>query len=394
MKVLGNLAVSFVLKEDQNAVNGWNSEMIYGQIVYRTENNEEKVSAPLALKTMPYYNDSTLMQFFNEIFFYTRTQPFFQKLSSVKTLLPTFYDSFVHSNDQTTKIILIWENLKAQGFRNHKRHSFLELDHLILMLHKLGQFHSYSYVTKHRNPKKFYTLGKWFQYAEREQIENVPNYFRLVGEIGVQRLRQDPRYSSRMTKVEEVLEKAGEFMLQVNTMKPADEPMSVLVHGDYLRGNVMFRYENSQLVDLKMIDMATCRIASPVIDLSLVLYLNADQQTRSQHWNRLIDAYYEGLCQLFGGLGVPSKESILKEFTYNTLYGYFIASHCLISLIEFDRGNKEWDLRDFLPTEYARISLGQIPENIMRDSINQMCSEDSAEVMADILRDMIDRNFI
>lgn len=339
------------------------------------------------------FKDFTLVQFFNEIIFYTRTQPVFQKLNSLKMLLPTFYDSFVHSNDQSTKIVLIYEDLRAQGFRTHKRYSFLDLDHLTLMLHKLGQFHSYSYAAKCRNPKEFYTLGNWFQYAEREMIQSMPNYFRLFGEIGVQRLRQDPHYNSRMAKIEEVLQNAEEFILQVNTMKP-EEPMAVLVHGDYLRGNVMFRYENNQLIDMKMIDMATCRMASPVIDLSLVLYLNADQQTRSQCWNKLIDTYYEGLCQLFGGLGVPSKENILKEFTYKALYGYFIASHFLQCLIEMDRGNRAWGLDEFLPAEYATLSLGEVPENIFKNCVTRMCSEDCAEAMADILRDMIDRNFI
>lgn len=369
---------------------------MFGQIVYRTQKNEEKVSVPLMLKNMPPnhpYKEYVLVQYFNEIFFYTRALPFFQQLCDLEVLLPKFYDSYVHSSPQSTDIILIHEDLKIQGFRNHERFSFLDLDHLTLMLRRLGQFHSYSYLAKSKYPQEFVSLGHWFKYAEAEIIRKRPNYFHLFAQIGLQRLRQDPRYISHIAKIEKVLDNADSLVLQVNAMEQ-EESSSVLCHGDYLRGNVMFRYENGQLVDMKLIDMATCRIASPVIDLSLVLYLNADQQTRSQHWDHLIDAYYQGLYQGSGGIGVPSKESILKEFTTKAVYGYLIASHFLPCAIRRDRVGTFHYYFDYAPTEYAGLSPNEIPELVFKDMIKKWCSEEGAEALADILRDMVDRNFI
>ncbi|KAK7579994.1 hypothetical protein V9T40_000623 [Parthenolecanium corni] len=376
---------------------GFNSGIIFGHIVYRTEQNEVKVSVPLMLKNMiskPYCQDYILVQYSNEIYFYTRALPLFQQLGDLQKHLPKFYDSYIHSSLSTTDVILIYEDLKAKGFRDHERFSFLDLEHLTLMVRALGQFHSYSYFAKSQNPLEFSALGKWFNYAEAELIRTRPNYFQLFARIGLNRLRADPRYSSHIAKVEKIIENADALVLQVNTME-RKEPMSVLCHGDFLRGNVMFRYENSQLVDMKMIDMATCRIASPVVDLSLVLYLNADQQTRSQHWDHLIDAYYEGLHQVFGGIGVPSRESILKEFTTKALYGYLIASHFLPSLIEMDRGIISSFL-DYLPSEFIGRPQSEIPESVFKDTIKRWCNEGGAEAeaLADILRDMIDRRFI
>ncbi|KAK7579993.1 hypothetical protein V9T40_000622 [Parthenolecanium corni] len=381
--------------ESEEAENGFNSRIIFGHIVYRTEKNEEKVSSPLMLKIMPTksnYKDYVLLQYVNEIFFYARALPIFQQLGNTQVLMPKCYDSYFHFGQRTSEIVLMYEDLKAQGFRNHERFSFLDLEHLTLMVRALGQFHSYSYCAKSQNPLEFSALEKWFNYAEAELIRTRPNYFQLFAQIGLNRLRADPRYSSHIAKVEKILENADALVLQVNTME-REEPMSVLCHGDFLRGNVMFRYENNQPVDVKLIDMATCRIASPVIDLSLVLYLNADQQTRSQHWDHLIDAYYEGLHQVFGGIGVPSKENILKEFTTKAVYGYLIASHFLPSMIEMDRGIKSFFCYH-TPAEYDDLPPSEIPENIFKDMMKRWCKEEEAETLANILRDMIDRHFI
>lgn len=377
-------------------VDGLNSEIKFGHIVYRNQAkaNEERISASFALKTKPTISlleDFVIAQFFNEITFHVRALPFLQQQGDVQPLLAKFYDSFVRSSAQGTEFVLIFEDLKSQGFRMHERHSFLDVDHLLLMLNRLGRFHSYSYRAKGQDLKGFQALGRWFHDAQGELAHRWPNFMDSHGLRGLKPLRHDPRYSSQLATIEKYLQNSGDFIRQWNTSEQ-DQPMSVLCHGDYLRGNIMFRYENGRPVEQKMIDLATPRLASPAIDLGGVLYLNADQQTRNQHWDRLIDAYYEGLIEVFGRDEMPSRDSILNEFKVRALYAYFIASYFLPRVLGCDLGKP--DFFELVPPEYASNREVDLPNNVYQKICEIWGGEETTEALADILRDMIDRGFI
>ena len=97
----------------------------------------------------------------------------------------------------------------------------------------------------------------------------------------------------------------------------------VLCHGDFLRNNILFRYdENEKPTHLKMVDLATWRFASPVIDVALVLYINADQKMRDENWDNLIDEYYDAVQNTFPSSKVPSKDAILAELKTNSMFAY------------------------------------------------------------------------
>lgn len=373
---------------------GLNSVIKYGNIVYHNQDKEEKISPAIAVKIKPpnpFLEDFVIAQFFNEITFHTRALPLLQQQGNVQPLLARFYDSFTQCNAGDIEFALIFENLKSQGFRTHKRFSFLDVDHLLLMLNALGRFHSYSYQAKHQNLQQFQALGRWFHDAQSEVVHCMPHFIDFHGRRGVDRLLDDSRYNSRLATVEKYLGKPSEFIKQVNTTEQ-DLPISVLCHGDYLRGNVMFRYENGQPVELKMIDLATARLASPVIDLCGVLYINADQETRNQHWDRLIDAYYEGLIEAFGRDVVPTKDSIMNEFKVKSLYAYFIASFFLPRIISMDLGKP--DFNELLPEEYSSSPEKELPPDVYLKVCEVWGGEETTEALANILRDMIDRGFI
>lgn len=296
---------------------GFNSQTSFGHMVYQID-GEEKISSALMLKILPrkalFIFDYVLIQFFNEISFYMRALPVLLGVGQVQQLLPKFFDSWIRQSANTSDVVLIFENLGPLGFRVASNYSFLDLQHLSLMLQKLGNFHAFSYrAKKGHQPSKFHSLSKWFYDSQDAIEERFPNFFSMRARRGLQRVRQDSRYAHRLANVERIVASAHQFMHRVNT-EERKESMSVLCHGDYLRGNVLFRYdENGQPCDMKMIDLAACRVASPILDLSSVLYLNADQSTRNLHWHHLIDSYHGGLRQVLGD-DAPSKESIAHEF--------------------------------------------------------------------------------
>lgn len=92
------------------------------------------------------------------------------------------------------------------------------------------------------------------------------------------------------------------------------EPLAVLCHGDFNRNNILFRYDDSgRPVDALPYDMATVRYGSPAIDLSFILYLNADRQTRNDHWDALLDVYCTTLAEEAGDVPVPNRNQIDAE---------------------------------------------------------------------------------
>lgn len=92
------------------------------------------------------------------------------------------------------------------------------------------------------------------------------------------------------------------------------EPLAVLCHGDFNRNNILFRYDdNGRPVDALPYDMATMRYGSPAIDLSFILYMNANRQTLNDHWDALLDLYCATLAEEAGDVPVPNRNQIDAE---------------------------------------------------------------------------------
>lgn len=379
---------------------GDNSTVILATVEYKL-GNEIRVSDPLCLKLMPSvinYEGGTSYSFMNEMFFHSKMVKFWKAVNLPCNLFPKFYNGFLDMNGKEEHALLILENVQTKGYVNAEQKSFLDFAHLSLMMRKLGEFHALSYKAKKVDLNRFLSLSVAFSPTIASACTELEAVSNKIANRAFDNLRKDPKYSGRLSFISGIMECLTQNLLKHLRNGPSN-PISVLCHFSYSRNNVLFRYENGVPVDLKFIDMTFCAVASPGTDISYVLYINADQRMRDEHFDDLIDQYFKGLYSICSPDEVPPKDSIMKETSdLGWVYG------CVMSLT-------------FVPLAIAREKMTNSEQNqiiqqmLKSDMENKSNSENKSNnklaVLLEkvsnffgthelilILKDCIDRNII
>ena len=156
-------------------------------------------------------------------------------------------------------------------------------------------------------------------------------------------------------------------------MDPHTAQNLVLCHGDFGNLNFIFRYENERPRTAKLIDFANCTLGYPTLDILFVLYCATDQQMRHDHWDDLIDCYYTSLCRTFADNVIPTKSTIINDFSLQALYPSFIGMN-------------------FAPYLMAMDEIGgTVPENMPLSEFEKI-GDTKAEERILIFKDMVRRN--
>lgn len=386
------------IKTSPSTADGFNSTLLFGQIVYKDGQGTVHKSTPIILKLTPKLKNSRYISnsFINEMNFYTKVIPTLSKLDeSFPSLFPKYHHGEMIFNIEDHSVI-IFEDLKAKGYQLAKKKAFLDRNHLILMLRKLGQFHAYSYKAKNDIPNLFYPLVNQCLEANAYVNLEFSNFLSIAGQPGFKHLLQtNPAYEKYAPSIANMLQNGEELYIKAIS-GDKDDPTSVICHGDFLRNNVMFKYENDVPKDLIFIDLATFRFASPVIDLLTVLYFNTDQATRDELWDTLIDEYYTALKTTFPESPVPEKSEILSQFVGRAFYAYLVSTYFLPHLINCDNEVNEplSEYEQVFSPDKRDLGLYQMPVDFLVKVVLAAGSEAGTQAMSDILKDIIDRGFI
>lgn len=313
--------LQFVDDDGAKGVGGRTSEYLSGKISYEKDGKTyqsqsifcklmvDKAAGQIMGKTVPKGMQTII--FVNELIFYSMMRPFFDSLKKIDDLLPTFNGIFLQAATDINAGLIIFDNLKNSEYISCPD-LYLDYDHLAIMLRKIGQYHAYSYQAKKKNPIAFYSLSQSFTNTILLIPPVIISWIGKRFESALKPLHKDSRYTAGLKTIEEMGKNLKDIFKQHMEIDKNDE-MAVLTHRACRAENVLFRYENSKPVDLKMLDWQTCKITSLAIDIIIVLYLEASQQTRDEKWDNLIDEYYTGLSQTFPNNDVPSKETIKNE---------------------------------------------------------------------------------
>ncbi|KAK7580028.1 hypothetical protein V9T40_000657 [Parthenolecanium corni] len=383
----------------ENSTKGLQSEAIFGCIRYRNENGNILSSPALVLKNPPdpttsLVAEATILQFVNEIFIYGHILPFFANLeTSVLELIPKFYGSFIQTYPQFSQAVILLENLRHSNYQNAPCKSFLNYNHLSLMVRSLGKFHAFSYLAKELDPVHFQTYALSLNPISGPIIGNHPGSLTILGTHGLTFLALQSKYKHFVPIIENLLNKADQILVTV-FKKERDNPWAVIRHGDYLSGNVMFKYENGEPTHLKMFDFSSSSLSSPVLDLASLLYLNANQETRDVCFDQLIDDYCDSLSSLPIPIKkLPSRDVIITELQSKAFYAYIIASFFLPFLVAEDLGMGSF--HQFLPPKYVHYDkFLELPIDVRTNVILNWGGQTCAQYLADILKDMLKRGFI
>jgi hypothetical protein len=294
----------------------------------------------------------------NEIKIYKDVIPYFKsflKDANVESFDPEKWVPRVYFADHkiieelgdSEETILVMENLTPEGFRTGPR---VDLDetHLRLMATCIAPYHAVSYALRIKeDPMVKELAAKLIPYSFLASDGSEPNVSRLFYKYGLERVfahicneekfHSDKNFIEKVRKLKRI---AFEHPLRfMEKFLARDEIFSIILHGDYNRNNVLFRYESEEgydnPVDIRMIDFQEVRYGTIAIDLSFFMYMNMPASIRGDLWDELLKVYHDTLitsmtdilkCEADDPRLEPySFDNFIEHFAKNAFYGAMVA---------------------------------------------------------------------
>lgn len=170
-----------------------------------------------------------------------------------------------------------------------------------ISVEELGRFHGKLYAIKYTDEELFASIKKRLvesRYSERGTNKGWELYLKL----GIQRAIQTLRQSNENIVPDAFLERlqhimANTYFYQRKCVQPT-EPMAIICHGDFLRNNIAFRYnDDGHATDAMLFDFQTLRYASPMVDLCTFMANSTGRDIRDKHFSEIFDAYHRTLTK-------------------------------------------------------------------------------------------------
>lgn len=197
--------------------------------------------------------------------------------------------------------ILVMDNISSEGFRSGPRLQ-LDLPHFQVMMKTIAEYHSLTYAMRiAKDPRLEQLKSGLITLAWVEPDKTKHNFYNTLYGIAFERLfayvKRKPD-SIQGTMKQELNAIRTRFLDEPSAfleMFREDDPLfSVILHGDYNRNNVLYKYneETGDPEELRMIDFQEVRYASPAIDIFFLLYMSSTPELRESHWDELIKLYH------------------------------------------------------------------------------------------------------
>lgn len=260
----------------------------------------------------------------------------------LKRLVKALRSFLEFGSGKTPEGVFVFENLTNSGYRMAPRDK-LDEKHILMMTKSIAQIHAASYALKIQNRGKFDEfVGSFKAYPFSRKEKSMADAFY---EISLDRLLrhvsstdQEPEYLAAVMKLHTKYIEWPSKLLQDFLV---DDPVfNIIVHGDYNRNNVMFKYASDEgfadPVGLKIYDFQWIKYASPVLDLSFFLYMNLDPKIRATSWDKILKFYHETLIASISKLlkcedndkrlESLNFEAFLEHFANYAFYGCTIST--------------------------------------------------------------------
>ncbi|XP_023033356.2 uncharacterized protein LOC6638273 [Drosophila willistoni] len=291
-------------------------------------------------KSITYYE-----LFSNEIDFYTTILPKLQSLIEEKLEAPNYY----YSDQQVASASIILGDFNTDGWRVSKDRTGLSLEHAPIAVQNLGRFHGFCYALKSKDPIQFTELtgrlkeSRYIEYdIDEPTLITEPRFIRFEKVVAEYQPEVDKEFTKKFINL------VDDYVDYGRQRVAPQEPIATLCHGDYLRNNVAFRYdENDQPLDIMMFDYQTLRYSSPMIDLTTFLAISVYAKVRHKHFDPLFDDYCKNLSesyQKYSESKLPiflSRENLLKEYIRCLPYSLSVTCSFLSYLVDDDDQEEE-----------------------------------------------------
>ncbi|KXJ70818.1 hypothetical protein RP20_CCG022390 [Aedes albopictus] len=297
----------------------------------------------------------TKTQFTNEIYIYSKVIPTFTELLSTRgcsvkgnSWCPRIFyctAGLIPAFSKIYETILVMENMALDGYKAGPRNDLNEA-HLTLMAKRIAQFHACTYAMKIIDKESLENLVDGIIPLIFIKDDEIFESYAIMFRNGLDRIfgylskhpeeLDNEQFKADMAKLRS---RYGEEPIHLMQKFLQRNEFSVILHGDYNRNNVLFKYENGKPVDLRMFDFQENRYATPSIDLSFFMCMSMPTGLREQFWNPLLKCYHDSLMDtLVDILKCDRSDPRLETYSYSNfmvhmkqfgMYGAMVASHFL-----------------------------------------------------------------
>lgn len=278
-------------------------------------------------------------------------------------IFPKCYGARVNLDENSNEVdedgVLIFENLKLEGYKTEDRLIGFDLEGARIVVRDLAKFHALPIALKLLKPQVFKDkiLPSLIQNKGLEQLpEEVGKAFHESIMEGAREIEELQPYLERVQKV---VDYAAEhpFVLR----PPPNEPWGTMSHSDYWTSNTMLlRDENGKPLKNKMVDLQLMTYNSALRDLVFFLFTSVVNSVLDQHYDELIRIYYDSFVDNLKDFDLDlapfSWEAFQKELAE---IGPTEVYHVLVMLkpICTERGKVQNSLEDFQDTDWSRKDL-------------------------------------
>jgi hypothetical protein len=282
----------------------------------------------------------------------------------------------------------------------------MDYEHILVALEGLARFHALSYGTKKKDYRSFEERvvaqirdGRRFVKKQVTSDAITEGYQRNVAHTAMmffdkfneKQREEGGLYTEKLERVRRRVENGPEL---IRELLVPDEPLAVLCHGDFNRNNIMFRYDSdNKPCDVKFIDFQTPFYASPAIDLSFFLFVNASPELWATRWNDMFSVYHSTLLDALSEFLNCSQETLQPEFSQEAfecqfskylLYGFLLATSFIVAHAEDPDKLKVYELCN------AGIPTLEELSNIMQEALKLVGAEVFDRVLP-LTKEMLDR---
>ena len=264
--------------------------------------------------------------FKNEITFYEKVLPAllaFQSTKDVEDPFDKYAKLFLTYSDGTNDVICL-EDASVDSFGTAVRQEGIDLVHCKLTFKVLAQFHALSFAMKDQKPEEFDKIRTQLTelYYDHRLESWYSRFWKRISGIAIDAVEKEYPDSIYVQKVKEFcVPSRYQDMIAAAT---GTTDTGVISHGDSWTNNFLYKYVEGRPVDAKIIDFQLSRCASPVLDLTFMIYACTSQELREGHYDELLKYYYEVLSTQVRALGSdPDKlyswdlfMSEIKKYSY------------------------------------------------------------------------------
>lgn len=301
--------------------------------------------------------------------FYTRLLKLYREIEDRHKLpaehrinTPKYYGCNPNFLEET----IVLEDLVHGGYKIYDRLKPMDWAYASKAVEEIAKFHALSHALKKEDPEKFQEAARILK-ADMEMTLEIQKVL----------IENNTKLAVSVAK-DEHKEKITQFMnkLTPNDFKKYFVPLgnAVMVHGDYRISNLLYKIDEDGSLYVKTIDFQTMQATSPVLDLFYLIFTGTDEEFRRQHYQALIEHYYEQLCAALHRMdivpdAVYTRKQYDQELREKLPYGLVIAIY-LMPIITVEAENAPVVDEDADLSNFCIDNVGEMYPERMRGIIN------------------------